>query len=166
MDIKKIKPASLILVYGKNHILGKIIDEFENDGTYSHVAGFVGEDDIIIEANGVASAIYNTLYEYVGKADVYICDSLTDKQRKAIVDYAQNQIKIKGKYDWKLIFLEAFFYIFKWMPKYKEPFNKKICSVLWNDAYKSVGVDLCPNIRYPNPQQISESKLLRKVGQV
>jgi hypothetical protein len=159
-----LKAGNIILVRGKGSIIGEIIDDFEK-GTYCHAAGYI-KDDILIEANGINSASYNTLYEYTGKADVFICDILTDNQRQRIVDYAKNQIKIRGKYDWKLILLEACHYIFNWMPKYKEPFNKKICSVLWYDAYKSVGIDLTPSIEYPSPQDLFESKLLRKVGSI
>lgn len=165
MDINDLKPGDLILVRGGNHIIGEIIDEFENHGTYSHVAGFV-KDDIIIEANGTYSAAYNSIYNYVGKADVYRCSIVTEEERQRIIDYTKNQITIRGKYDWKLIFILAFNFIFKRNFKYKEPFNEKICSVLWRDAYKSAGVDLCYGIDYPNPQQISKSDLLWKIGSI
>jgi hypothetical protein len=34
--------------------------------------------------------------------------------------------------------------------------------MLWYDAFKSAGIDLCPNVAYPSPKDIGESKFLKR----
>ena len=100
---------------------------------------------------------------YKWKADIFTCDTLTEKERMDIAKYVRSQIGTT--YDFLLLFLEAIRYTFHVMLPYKE-YNNYICSTLWADAYKSTGVDLCPGIKYPSPEDLSQSKLLRKVGTV
>ncbi|HEY5523971.1 MAG TPA: hypothetical protein VIK26_01400, partial [Clostridium sp.] len=87
---------------------------------------------------------------------------LTDEQRAGIVKYVENEVG--SHYDWVLLFLEFIRYAFHIMLPYKKEFHSHICSTLWADAYRSGGVDLCPNIKYPSPKDLSESKLLAKVS--
>lgn len=123
------------------------------------VSGVVS-DNKLIEANAFRKTGYAGLDAYKGQAVVYTCDLLTDEQREKIVEYVS--AFVGTHYDYLLLFWEWARYKLKWVWPYKE--NKtRICSTLWADAYRSVGVDLCPGIRYPTPADLAQSKLLRKV---
>ena len=147
--------GDIVLVYGKG-FEGDVIDAVEHS-KYAHTAGFVATDKLV-EINTIKTE-YVDMGMFKGNADVFTCDILTDEQRDLIAIYIISQLGTH--YDWILLFLEGIRYIFHVMLPYRE-FHKHICSTLWNDAYKSVGIDLCPNINYPSPADLSESKLLRK----
>lgn len=152
------KLGDLIFVRGDAPI-PKIIEEI-TDSPYYHVAGLVKENELI-EANGFRKTGYAGLDYYWGHADVYTCDSLTDEQRQKIVEYVT--AFVGSRYDYPLIVWEAARYLLRWVWPYKEG-KSRICSTLWADAYREVGVELCPGIRYPSPADLAQSKLLRKVG--
>jgi len=152
--------GDLVLVRGIG-IVSDIIEDIEHS-SYSHSAGIVS-DGTIIEAQGFQITNYVPLSKYKGMADIFTCDILTDKQREEIVEYVRKEVG--SHYDWLLLLLEGIRYLFHIIIPYKEHKNR-ICSTLWNDAYKSVGVDLCPNIKYPSPADLSKSKLLRKVDSI
>jgi hypothetical protein len=152
-----VKVGDIVLVKGTG-IVGAVIDGFEHS-IYGHTAGLV-KDGVLIEANGFKKTGYTGLLEYKGRADVFTCDSLTDKQREEIAEYVRSQVGTS--YDWLLLFLEGIRYAFHVMLPHKE-YHNHICSTLWNDAYRSAGIDLCPGIKYPSPGDLAQSKLLRKV---
>jgi uncharacterized protein YycO len=147
--------GDIVLVYGRG-FEGDVIDYVEHS-KYAHTAGFVAADKLV-EINTIKTE-YVDMSMYKGTADVFTCDTLTDEQRDLIAIYIISQLGTH--YDWILSFLEGIRYIFHVMLPYKE-FHNHICSTLWNDAYKSVGIDLCPNIKDPSPADLSGSKLLRK----
>lgn len=152
------KLGDIILVHGTG-FYGAVIGGIEHS-IYCHTAGIV-KDNEIIEAQGFQTTNYEGLDKYNGQADVFTCDILTDEQRDKIVKYAEKEVG--SHYDWLLLFWEALRYLFHITLPYKE-YHNHICSTLWNDAYKSVGIYLCPGIKYPSPSDLSESKLLRKVS--
>lgn len=153
----EIKPADLILVKGRD-CLSYVIEDVEKS-PYSHAAGVVKENELI-EAQGFKRIGYQGIDYYDGQYDVFTCDLLTDEQRKEIAEYAKKQV---GKrYDYLLLIWEFIRYEFGLMLPYRNT-QSVICSELWSDAYQSVGIDLCPGIRYPSPADLAESKLLRKV---
>lgn len=153
----KLKIGDIVLIKGED-FTSKVIREIE-DSKYSHAAGIVRENEII-EAQGFKRTDYQPLTIYHGYIDIFTCDILTEEQRKQIVKYVENEVG--SHYDWILLFLEFMRYAFHIMLPYKQVFNSNICSTLWSDAYRSVGVDLCHHIRYPSPRDLSESRLLRK----
>jgi len=148
--------GDIVLVYGRS-LVDDVIDDVEHS-KYSHTAGFV-TDDKLIEVNAIKTE-YVDMSMYKGKADIFTCDILTDEQRDLIALYIISQVGTH--YDWILLFLEGIRYIFHVMLPHRE-FHNHICSTLWNDAYKSVGIFLCPDIKYPSPADLSESKLLRNI---
>jgi uncharacterized protein YycO len=152
------KPGDLILVRG-NSFISAAIEDISNS-IYSHVAGIVKENELI-EAEGFRDIGYQALDYYKGKADVFVCDILTDEKREKIVEYVKNEIG--GKYDYPLLFVEAARFLLHITFPYKEKFNCRICATLYVEAYRSVGIDLTPGIKYPSPGDVANSKLLRKV---
>ncbi|MDR3598521.1 hypothetical protein [Clostridium sp.] len=140
-------------------IISEAIEEFENS-QYSHATTFI--DGQLIEAEGFEKTEYIPIDKYKGQLDVFNCNSLTDEQRQGIKDFLSKQVGTR--YDYLLLIIEAIRYALHVTLPYKEPFHRHICSTLVVDAYKSVGMDLCPGIKYPSPKDISESKLLRKVS--
>lgn len=154
------KKGDIILVKGTGFV-SDIIEDIENSA-YSHAAGIIGDNEII-EAEGFQITGYQKLDKYAGHTDVYTCNILTDKQRIKIIEYVENQIG--SHYNWILLLLEILRYLFNVSISYKN-FNSYICSTLWSDAYKSVGIDLCPRIKYPSPKDLSESKILKKIASI
>lgn len=157
----EIKFGDLILERGTGPI-SEAIEQISHS-PYSHVAGYV-KDNELIEANGFRKIGYQALDYYAGKADVFSCESLTDEQRSQIVDYVKNEVG--GHYDYVLLVWEFLRYVFNLILPYKEAKTVRICSTLWADAYRSVGIDLCPGIKYPSPGDLAESKLLRNMGSI
>lgn len=157
MDIKK---ADLILVRGR----GWISEEIEEitKSPYSHVAGVVKPNELV-EANGLRlpGIIYAALDYYTGRADVFTCDILTDEQCEQIAKLAIQEVG--DSYDYPLLLWQFFRYRFGWRLPYKEG-KARECSVLWARLYRKVGIDLCPDIEYPSPADLAQSRLLRKVG--
>ena len=155
MELRK---GDILLAYGDGFI-GEVIEEFENS-EYCHTAGIVGVG-LLIESNGFKKTGYENISIYKGKADIFTCDILTDEQRKKIVEYVKGEIGTV--YDWILLFEEAIRLAFHIVISHKE-FHNHICSTLWNDAYMSIGIILCPNIKYPSPADIGNSRMMRKIG--
>lgn len=151
-------PGDLILVKGAG-IISKAIEDVEHS-PYSHVAGYVKPGELI-EANGWRKTGYQALDYYRGCANVFRC-KLTGTERKTIMEYVAKEVG--GRYDYGLLFVELLRYELHLLMPYKEPPKNKICSVLWVDAYRSAGVDLCPGVSYPSPADVANSKLLRRVG--
>ena len=154
----EIKPADLILVKGTDWI-SKTIEDVEHS-PYSHVAGMVKEN-VLIEALGFKRTGYQALDYYAGRADVFTCDELTEEQRRLIIEYVKQEVG--GHYDYLLLAWEFLRYVFNLLLPYKEGRTLRICSALWADAFRSVGIGLCPGIKYPSPADVAESKFLRKV---
>lgn len=150
--------GDIVLVKGQDP-MSRAIEEIQ-DSIYSHAAGIVKEDEII-EVVLFERTSYDSLSVYKDCADIFTCDILTDEQRKGIVEYAESQVGCY--YDLILLVWQFIRYVAHIILPYKKVFNSYICSTLWADAYRSVGIDLCPNIKYPSPKDLSESKLLIKI---
>jgi uncharacterized protein YycO len=159
-------PCDIVLVDGSGFI-SKAIEKVEYGlnpapREYSHVAGYVGHGQLI-EAEGFRRTGYADLGKYSGYADVFRCPSMSYDQREEALKLAR--WNVGGRYDWKLLPWEFIRYVFKIALPYREPPKARICSSLWAvGIYREVGIDLCPGIRYPTPKDVSESKLLIKVG--
>ncbi|WCK55442.1 hypothetical protein PP175_05685 [Aneurinibacillus sp. Ricciae_BoGa-3] len=129
---------------------------------YSHVAGVVNENQVI-EAMNFKKTGYQSIAYYSGFSDVYRCDLLTATQRQQIVKYAQ--VNVGSRYDYLLIVWEVVRYLLhKAIPYFKT--KRVICSTLWADAYLAAGLNLCPDVKYPTPGDLANSKLLRKIGSI
>lgn len=152
-----LRAADLILVRGDSFIDRGI--ELVSHSPYSHTAGIV-RDGELIEAQFGRTTGYEPLDAYNGEYDVYTCDTLTDDQRTAIVRWVCREIGTP--YDLAVIGYEFIHYLLHFDIPYHEQ-GKFDCSTLWSNAYKSVGVDLCPNVEYASPGDIANSPLLRKV---
>jgi uncharacterized protein YycO len=140
--------------------ISKAIEDFEHS-KYSHATTYIGYDNLI-EAEGFERTGAVPIEKYKGQLDIFTCDSLTDAQRQEIKKYLIKEVG--SRYDYLLILFEAIRYGLHIALPYKEPFKSHICSTLVVDAYKSVGIDLCPCTKYPSPADLSNSKLLRKIG--
>lgn len=151
------RAADLILVRG-NTIIDKLIEDVSHS-EYSHCAGIVKPNELVESQFGRTTG-YEPLDAYAGEYDVYTCDTLTDDQRNAIVKFVLN--KIGTPYNAALVGWEFVFYAFHInLPMHEG--NCYDCSELWRQAYKSVGVDLCPNVEYASPSDLALSSLLRKL---
>lgn len=159
MDFK-IKPADLILVRGTG-IISEGIQGITNS-PYSHVAGLVKLNELV-EAQGGRKTGYQALDFYVGQADVYTCDELTDEQRLKIVENVERCVG--HRYSYWLIGWELLRYTFGVMLIPEKQWDPIICSTLWAvEGYRKSGIDLCPGILFPSPGDVAQSKLLRKIG--
>ncbi len=154
-----IKPADLILVRGDG-LIDKAIEEISHS-PYSHVAGLVKPNELI-EAQAFRRTGYQGLDYYHGVSDVFTCDSLTDEQRNQIVAFVMKEVGTE--YDYLLIPWEFEHYVFHVDLPFAEDDARHDCSTLWSDAYRSVGVDLCPGVKYPTPGDLGTSMRLRKLG--
>jgi len=157
----QIKTSDLILVRGDG-LLGNTI-EVVTHSLYSHVAGLAKPNELI-EAQGFRKTGYQGLDYYAGSTDVYTCDELTDEQRMLIVDNVENYIG--RRYSYLLIVWEFLRYTVGLSLAPSKDWQPVICSTLWVNVYRAVGIDLCPGIRFPTPGDIANSQLLRKVGSV
>jgi hypothetical protein len=156
----EIKLADLVLVRGNEGLSYEI--EWITRSPYSHVAGVVKPNELI-EAQAFRKTGYQGLDYYSGCSDVFTCDIATDEQRDQIV--ANVERFIGSHYSYLLIVWELIRYAFgvTFMPK--KSWDPIICSTLWVvEGYRSVGIDLCPGIRFPTPGDVANSKLLIKIG--
>ncbi len=158
MNASELQLADLVFIRGTRWLDFPI--KLVTNSQYTHVAGFVGAGNLI-EAQGLRDTGYQPLEAYSGALDVYRCRSLTQEQIEQILIYAHKQIG--GKYDYILIGWEAMRHIFGVMLPYGQS-QRRICSTLWADAYKSAGVNLSPEHRYPTPADLVKSPRLRKIG--
>ncbi|WP_067935865.1 hypothetical protein [Alicyclobacillus kakegawensis] len=150
--------GDLLLVRSRD-LLSRTIEDVTHS-PYSHVAVFTGPDELV-EARGFHRVGYQDPAKYLGKADLFRCDSLTPDQRVRIALAAKQHIG--QHYDYLLLGVEFVRYVFGVvLPWYEH--DTVICSTLVADAYWAAGVDLCPGVRYPAPADVAESRLLRKVG--
>jgi uncharacterized protein YycO len=156
----ELKPCDLILVRGKNNLISEAIEEITNS-PYSHVAGYIG-NNTLVEAEGFEKTGQVPLSKYVDY-DVYRYEGLTKEQKFKILNYISSQIG--GQYNYFMLVVEFMRYVFHVVLPYKEPYKSHICSMLWADAFKSTGINLCSNIDtlFPSPADISNSKLLKKI---
>ena len=158
-ETMQIKPADLILVKGTDWISDTIKDVEKSP--YSHLAGLV-KDSELIEAQGFKRTGYQALGNYTGSADVFTCDIATDEQRREMVSRI---IQACGKPLLAFPFALGIYPVRDWDSSPYDPGPNRICSTLWiEDAYRAVGIDLCPGIKYPSPADVAQSRLLRKVG--
>jgi hypothetical protein len=156
-----LKPCDLILVHGKNNFISEAIEEITKSN-YSHVAGVISDDGTLVEAEGFEKTGQVPLSKYTDY-DVYRYEGLTEEKKDLILKYISSQVG--GHYNYFLLVIEFIRYVFHITLPYKEPYKSHICSMLWNDAFKSVGITLCTWTKIASPSDISQSKLLTKINQ-
>lgn len=156
-----IRPADLILVRGED-LIGNTI-ELITRSPYSHVAGVVGYKTLI-EAQAFRKTGRQSLDFYSSQAEVFTCDELTDEQRALIV--AEVWKHYGSRYSYLMLLWELLRYTFGIVIMPWKDWQPIICSTLWVNAYRAAGVDLCPDIRFPTPADLADSKLLRRVGSI
>ncbi|WDL97511.1 hypothetical protein [Alicyclobacillus sp. ALC3] len=153
------KPGDLVFIRGTEGVAGPI--KKITRSPYTHIAG-LAVDDHLLESQAMRKIGYEPIDTYRGVADVYSCTQLTDDQRRNIVDAAQEWLGVR--YDYLLFGSLAVRHIFgRTVPVYASR-RRHICTTLWVDAYRSVGIDLCPGIDYPTPGELASSPLLELVG--
>ena len=166
MDIDELRIGDLILVDGSG-LISKAIEDVEYGKKkvarrYSHVAGYIGNGQLI-EAEGLRKTGCAPVSKYAGHADVFRCISLTYEQQKQILRLAIR--RVGGRYDYLLLGVEFVRYVSGVIIPFREPPNARICSTLWAvGIYRDAGIILCPDIRWPTPRDVNESKLLVRVG--
>lgn len=156
----EIKPADLILVRGTEG--AAFIIESLTQSPYSHVAGLVKPNELI-EAQTFRKTGYQGLDIYDGCSDVFTCDQLTDDQRHQIVKFVTDQVGTG--YSYRLLGWELEHYILHIDSNFV-PNGKYDCSTLWCEAYRSVGIDPCPGIRFATPGDLGRSVAFRKAGSI
>lgn len=151
-----LQPCDILIFRGTNDVLDYAIQGITRS-KYDHVAGAI-KGDLIIEARNKVT--YYDVKNEDDPYDVYRYDGLTLEQQQRILTYVKSQV---GKqYSYLLLFLQFFRYVFGFnIPNMGK---KIICSTLWVEAYRSVGIDLCPGIRYPSPADVANSRLIRKIN--
>ncbi|WP_067932205.1 hypothetical protein [Alicyclobacillus kakegawensis] len=150
--------ADLVFLRGV-HLFDRVIQRVTHS-PYSHVAGVVLPGQLM-EARASRRVGYVPLSAYKGLADLYTCDELNEGQRAGIRDYVLREYGYD--YDYWLIGWEGVRYLLHLVLPFQEPPRTRICSTLWCEAYRSVGVDLCPQVRFPAPADLARSLRLRKV---
>ncbi|MCL6633321.1 MAG: hypothetical protein K6T63_11905 [Alicyclobacillus herbarius] len=125
---------------------------------YTHVAGVV-EEGQLIESQALRRTGFQPLATYQGVGDIYTCPELKDWQREGIVEYVQRWIGCR--YDYFLFTLLAFRQILGGLVPVYLSDKRHICTTLWVEAYRAVGIDLCPGIRCPTPGELAGSPHLR-----
>jgi cell wall-associated NlpC family hydrolase len=154
MDMKH---GDLIFVRGTDTI-SRII-EWLTSSKYSHVAMYIGNGEVI-EAQRLRSVGLAPLSEYDGKYDVYTCPTLTDDQRKQIIEYARSMGGIKYDYlDIARLFLRC---VFRLELPIDDP-TRIICSELIVKAYSKAGIKLVQGREDYDvtPEDVAESKMLK-----
>lgn len=151
------RPGDLILVRGADW-LGREIEAVSHS-PYSHVAGLT-PDGRLIEAQGFRRTGYQALAAYSGAYDVFTCDMASEEHRRGVQAFVES--KIGTHYSYLLIGWELLHYVAHLDLPFEER-QRFLCSTLWVQAYRSVGIDLCPGLRYPSPGDIALSPLLRKL---
>ncbi|QSO46900.1 C40 family peptidase [Alicyclobacillus mengziensis] len=153
------QPGDLIFIRGTEGMAGPI--KKVTRSPYTHIAGIV-LDGHVLESQALRRTGHLTLETYKGVSDVYTCPVLSMEQRHEIVQAATKWLG--AKYDYLLFGFLAFKHLLRLdVPVYGGK-KRQICTTLWTDAYRSVGIELCPGIEYPTPGELAESALLRKVG--
>lgn len=153
------QPGDLIFIRGTEGIAGPI--KKLTKSPYTHIAGVV-LDDTLIESQSMRRTGYQAVETYRGVSDVYTCTVLSEKQRQEVVKFVTNQMGTK--YDYLLIGWLAIRLLFGDVVPFRASKTRQICTTLWADAYKAVGVDLCPGIAHPTPGELAQSKYLQLVG--
>ncbi len=154
----EIQPGDILLIRG-NTWVDKII-KLVTRSPYSHVVGVINPNQVV-EILPLSTTRFKTIQDYTGRADVFTCVRLSNDDRTKIVSYVTG--KIGTTYDYHLIIWEASRFLFKWVWPYENK-DSSICSTLWSDAYRKVGIDLCPEIKFPVPGDLAKSQCLQKVG--
>lgn len=153
------QPADLIFIRGTEGLAGPI--KKVTRSPYTHIAGIAAEDQLI-ESQAMRKTGYEFVNTYKGVSDVYICPRLTSAQRQRVVEFAT--LRMGLGYDYLLFGCLAFRHVIgSAMPVYANK-RRHICTTLWADAYRAVGIDLCPGIEYPTPGELAQSELLEHVG--
>lgn len=155
----EMKTCDLILVRGNDGVSHEI--EWVTHSPYSHLAGLVKPNELV-EAQAFRKTGYQGLDYYQGCSDVFTCDIATDEQRIQMVENVERFVG--SHYSYLLDAWEFARYVFGITIMPSEDWQPIICSTLWANTYRSVGIDLCPGIRYPTPGDVGNSKLLRKIG--
>lgn len=153
------KPGDLVFIRGTEGVAGPI--KKITRSPYTHIAGLV-VDDWLLESQALRRTGHQPLDTYKGVSDIYTCSSLSQSQRGQIVASAMEWFGTG--YDYFLFGSLALRHMF-WggAPLYAGK-KRQICTTLWTEAYRAVGIDLCPGIRYPTPGELSQSEQLEYVG--
>lgn len=153
------QPGDLIFIRGTEGIAGPI--KKITRSPYTHIAGVVVNDQLL-ESQALRKTGHQALETYRGVSDVYICPSVCTAERREIVKFAMQWFGTR--YDYLLFGSLAFRHLLgEGMPLYANK-GRHICTTLWTQAYRSVGIELCPGIEYPTPGELSQSGLLQYVG--
>jgi uncharacterized protein YycO len=155
-----------ILACYSTTFIGKLISKFTGSNV-SHVAIKIS-DTLIMEASwfGVKLA---KIDPYLGKSKVLRCGILTEEQRRSIVKFVLN--RVGTPYDYKLFIGIALNIVLKKLRIYRAELHwdnssKDICIELVIEAYRSVGVELLPDIEDKDivPCDVLKSNKLREVA--
>lgn len=153
------QPGDLVFIRGTEGVAAPI--KKITRSPYTHIAG-VAVDNHLLESQALRKTGYEPIDTYRGVADVYSCPYVTDSERRQIVEAAKEWLGVR--YDYLLFgFLAARHIIGPNVPVYASR-RRQICTTLWVEAYRSVGIDLCPGIEYPTPGELASSSFLEHVG--
>lgn len=156
MEIQKL---DLLLVTGSS-ILDRAIEDISHS-EFSHCAGFVDDGHTLIEAQGFRRVGYQNPEVYRGHGVVY--RSFKMKPHYAAYGAADATRYIGKHYSYALIAWEFVRYeLGVLLPFWRH--NPIICSTLWQDVYRDIGIELCPKVRFASPGDLAESRLLMPVG--
>jgi hypothetical protein len=106
---------------------------------------------------------------YLGKSKVLRCETLTEGQRRLIIKYILN--RVGTPYDYKLFIGLALNTVLKKLHVYRvkthwDSPSKDICIELVIDAYRSIGIELLPDIKDEDivPCDVLKSSKLKEVS--
>jgi hypothetical protein len=147
-----------ILAYYPTSLIGRLIVRVTK-GDVSHVCIVVG-NDLVMDAGWFGIKLRKT---DTSSHIQLTCPDLYEEQRDVIVDYAMNTVDCK--YDYKHFVAVGMYKLFgvklSWMRS-----DKFICVEHVYEAYKSIGIDIVPQITddaYTTPSDLLNSPVLERV---
>jgi uncharacterized protein YycO len=156
-----LKKADIILRRGTDAVSHGI--EVVTHSKFSHAALVVDPDkNLLIDAVLRDGVGHRDIQEFIGHSTILRMETLTDQLADKIVTYAEKQL---GKpYDYEEMIDMFLRYVFH-IPNNEEEKGRFICSTFVNAAYASVGIRLTKQ-NLPSPEDIYESPLLVKIGEI
>jgi len=149
-----------IVFYKGTSLVSRII-RFLTHGNYSHCAMVIGRFSLL-QLDWKTPVTIKFLEYKVNTYDIYeLTFELTDDEKEQLLDFMRK--RINTSYDWKFIISRGFNLTFNTRIIHsKEKYN---CDELIVEAYRSVlGVDLLCGDYKMTPENLSKSKLLRKIN--
>jgi hypothetical protein len=153
--------ADIVACFG-NSIIDWAISKITGSKV-THVAiMYDNEDELVLEAIWSGNQVID-IDSKKGKYYILRYEGLTPEQRDEVVDYIKPTLD--ADYDYRLIFAILIYRLFGRLV-YIDDSTKFICSEIIVDAYKSVGIDIVPQLgekKYASPGDLYNSPVFKLI---